>query len=89
MTTPARVECVKVLAQIQAYVDGELDVLECSAIERHCTACDACAAIVRGLQETIGLCREVGRAPLPESVSGRAREQVKRLLESSRVTPER
>jgi len=89
VTTPARVECATVLAQIQAYVDGELDSVECHVIERHCKGCASCAGIVRGLRQTIGLCREVGRAPLPPSISGRAREQVKRLLASSRITPER
>ena len=86
--TAARVECARVLAEIEAFVDGALDSVECDDIERHCEGCDPCAAIVRGVRQTIGLCREVGRAPLPESVSDRARAQVKRLLESSRITRE-
>jgi anti-sigma factor RsiW len=72
--------CADVLTQIQGYLDGELDAVECSAIERHCAGCPSCATVVRGLRETIGLCREVGRAPLPPAVSARAREQVKHLL---------
>jgi anti-sigma factor RsiW len=69
-----------VIAQIQAYVDGELPAVECSGIEQHCATCEPCAALVQGLRQTIGVCREAGRAPLPESVRARAREQVKRLL---------
>lgn len=72
--------CASVAAQIQAYVDGELATVECGAIEQHCAGCNACADLVRGLRDTIGLCREAGRAPLPASVSDRAREQVRRLL---------
>lgn len=81
MTSGTPGSCADVLAQIQGYVDGELDAVECSAIERHCDGCPSCAIVVRGLRDTIGLCREVGRAPLPPGVSARARAQVKRLLE--------
>lgn len=77
-------DCASVAAQIQAYVDGELPAVECDAIERHCAGCDRCAVLVRGLRETIGMCREAGRAPLPESISARAREQVRQLLANSR-----
>jgi len=89
MTTPGPVECAGVLAQIEAYVDGELDAVECGAIEHHCEGCVSCADIVRGLRQTIGLCREAGRMPLPHAISARAREQVKRLLAESRIPPER
>jgi Putative zinc-finger len=85
MTPIAPIVCADVVRQIQAFVDGELDGVECDTIERHCESCAACAHIVRGLQRTIGLCREVGRAPLPDAISERAREQVKRLLARSRT----
>jgi len=88
VTPPARTECAKILAQIEAYVDKELDSIACDAIDSHCRECEPCTAIVRGLRQTIGFCREVGRAPLPASISGRAREQMRRLLASSRITPE-
>lgn len=81
MTSRVHDECSRVLTRIQGYVDGELDTLECDVIERHCAGCETCGAVVRGLRETIGLCREVGRAPLPEAVTDRARAQVKRLLD--------
>ena len=82
MTGP--IECAAVRDQIERYVDGELDAVQCDAIERHCASCEACAALVRQVRDTIGLCREVGRAPLPEPVRSRAREQVKRLLAGER-----
>ena len=74
-------ECRTVLAEIEAYLDGELDAVGCAAIERHCDECPSCASVVRGLQTTIGLCRDAGLAPLPTSVRARAREQMIRLLE--------
>jgi len=84
MTSRAPSDCASVIAQIQAYVDGELPAVECSGIERHCAACERCTALVRGLRRAIGICREAGRAPLPKAVSARARDQVKRLLDKRR-----
>ena len=77
------VDCAAVREQIERYVDRDLEAVECDAIERHCADCAPCAALVRRVRETIGLCRDVGHAPLPEPVRARAREQVKRLLGGS------
>jgi anti-sigma factor RsiW len=74
------VDCAAVRDQIERYVDRELDAVECDAIERHCADCPPCAALVSRVRATIGLCRDVGHAPLPESVRARARDQVKWLL---------
>ena len=83
MTLPSPVSCAEVLRRIQAYLDGELDSIECGAIERHCASCERCAGIVGGLKKTIGLCRAVGRAPLPRTVGERARKHMIRLLGAS------
>ena len=84
MTSPAPLDCASVLGQIQAYLDGDLSAVACDAIDHHCAGCERCATLVRGLRQTIGVCRQAGQAPLPESVSARAREQVKRLLDERR-----
>ena len=81
MTEPLNPDCTALLAGISAYLDGELEAVQCTAIERHCVGCPRCAALVEGLRHTIGLCREVGTAPLPESVRERARTSVRRLLD--------
>jgi anti-sigma factor (TIGR02949 family) len=73
--------CSEVLANISSYLDGELNTTACDAIERHCLACPNCAALVEGLRETVGLCRQAGAVPLPEDVRQRARESVRRLLD--------
>jgi anti-sigma factor RsiW len=73
--------CRDVLANISAYLDGELDTTACDAIERHCQECASCAALVKGLRETVGLCRQAATVPLPEDVRQRARESVRRLLD--------
>jgi anti-sigma factor RsiW len=81
MTESTNLQCREILAGISAYLDGDLDATACDAIERHCQNCVRCAELVKGLRETVGLCREAASTPLPESVRQRARESVRRLLE--------
>lgn len=76
--------CAAILANISAFLDGDLDQTMCAAIEAHCAECQRCAPIVEGLRQTIGLCRDAGAAPLPESVRARAREAVSRLLRDAK-----
>jgi len=87
MTESSSPDCTALMASISAYLDGELEGVECAAIERHCAACPRCAALVEGLRHTIGLCRDVGTAPLPEPVRARARERVRRLLDAHERAP--
>lgn len=84
MSDAVNAECGAMLAGISAYLDGELDAAACQAIERHCRDCARCAALVAGLRETIGLCREAGTAPLPEGVRQRAKASIERLLDSKK-----
>jgi anti-sigma factor RsiW len=74
-------ECRTTLDNIAAYLDGELEINGCDAIEQHCRNCASCAALVTGLRETVGLCREAGSVPLPEAVRQRARDSVRKLLD--------
>jgi anti-sigma factor RsiW len=80
MTEPMSRECQEILAGISTYLDGDLEATACAAIEQHCQTCTRCAALVTGLRETVGLCRQAATAPLPESVRQRAKESVRRLL---------
>jgi anti-sigma factor RsiW len=74
-------DCAAILANISAFLDGELDATSCAAIEAHCAECERCAPVVEGLRRTIGLCRSAGTVPLPGSVRQRARDSIRRLLE--------
>jgi len=74
--------CRQILKEISAYLDGELEAAACATIERHCADCASCAAVVAGLKQTAGLCRQVGTTPLPTPVLERARASVRRLLEN-------
>jgi anti-sigma factor RsiW len=73
--------CKEVLANISSYLDGELETTACEAIDRHCLECSSCAALVNGLRETVGLCRQTGTVPLPDTVRERARRSVRQLLD--------
>jgi anti-sigma factor RsiW len=73
--------CKEVLTNISNYLDGELDRTACDAIERHCLDCPSCAAVVNGLRETVGLCRQAAAVPLPDGVRERARDSVRQLLD--------
>ena len=73
--------CREVLSNISSYLDGELETTACDAIDRHCVECPSCAALVQGLRETVGLCRQAATAPLPDAVRQRARDSVRQLLE--------
>jgi anti-sigma factor RsiW len=81
MTESTSPECRAILTGISAYLDRDLDATACDAIEQHCQICERCAAVVIGLRETVGLCRQAASAPLPESVRQRARDSVRRLLD--------
>jgi anti-sigma factor RsiW len=78
MSAPS--DCKAILANISAYLDGELKRTACGAIERHCQGCPTCAALVNGLRDTIGLCRQAASVPLPETVRQHARDSVRQLL---------
>jgi anti-sigma factor (TIGR02949 family) len=80
MTNVAKIDCRTALAGISAYLDGELAPNACDAIEQHCETCPQCAALVKGLRETVGLCRRAAVAPLPKSVRARARDSIRKLL---------
>jgi anti-sigma factor RsiW len=81
MNAPSNADCAAILAGISAYLDGDLEATACEAIERHCQACPRCAELVKGLRETVGLCRQAASLPLPEPVQQRARAAVRRLLD--------
>ena len=85
MTTALSAECRRLLASVSAYLDGDLDASSCESIETHCASCAACADLVAGLRETVGLCRQAGSVPVPESVRRRARARVRRLLDADQI----
>lgn len=85
MTDAVNPECAAVLGGISAYLDGELEVTECEAIEQHCRGCESCRAVVAGLRDTIGLCRGAVVAELPDTVKAKAQSSIQQLLKTGRL----
>ncbi len=85
MTDAVKPECAAVLGGISAYLDGELEATECDAIERHCQTCTDCADLVKGLRDTIGLCRGAVVAELPAPVKEKAQASIARLLQNGKL----
>ena len=81
MSVPLPEACKAILSNISGYLDGELDATACEEIEQHCQECPTCSDLVKGLRETVGLCRQAGSIPLPEPVRQRARDSVRQLLD--------
>jgi len=86
MSVSPAADCQTILANISAYLDGELETTACDAIEEHCQGCPSCSGLVNGLRETVGLCRQAASAPLPEAVRQRARDSVRQLLDRETAT---
>ncbi len=80
MTDTRHPECAEILGEISAYLDGELEATRCAAIEAHCATCPDCAALVAGLQRTIGLCQGAAATPIPDAVRARAQASIRALL---------
>jgi anti-sigma factor RsiW len=89
MTHALSIECRRVLASVSAYLDGDLETATCESIETHCRDCAGCAAVVAGLRETVGLCRQVGSRPVPNDVRQRALARVQRLLDEGQTVVDR
>jgi anti-sigma factor RsiW len=72
--------CEQTMAQLAAYLDGDLDGSACAIIERHCGSCAECARLVSGLRDTMGMCRDAGHHPLPDDVRRRARQRIDEIV---------
>ena len=75
-------DCRAQLAELFAYLDGELSEARCRAIERHLASCECCDELAAGLRRAIAVCRASGRERLPPRVRARAQARVARLLDA-------
>lgn len=79
MTTPP-VTCEELLAQISAYLDGDLNAATCERIEHHARTCAQCEQVIADFRATTGICRTAADTPLPDAVRAKAQERVRALL---------
>ena len=64
-------DCRALLAQISAYVDGDLEETLCLELESHLAACHDCQTVADTLGKTIILFRRFGPCELPEGLTER------------------
>jgi anti-sigma factor RsiW len=82
-------DCRAQLAELFAYLDGELSAARCRVIARHLANCECCGGLAAGLRRAIAACRASGRERLPSRVRARAQARVARLLDARAVPPRR
>ncbi len=61
-------ECRKLLEQLSEYIDGELDLETCSAIEEHSRDCEPCQAFIESLRRTVTFIQALPRPSIPEEL---------------------
>jgi anti-sigma factor RsiW len=77
---PPTGDCRAQLAELFAYLDGELTANRCRAIERHLRGCPCCDTLASGVRRSIAVCRSTGGERLPSAVRARAQMRIQRLL---------
>jgi anti-sigma factor RsiW len=58
--------CLGMFNRLSEYIDQEIDETQRREIETHLAGCQACVACLQSLKQTIALCRQAGRQPIPE-----------------------
>jgi anti-sigma factor RsiW len=80
--------CKDLFAALSQYLDKDLTVEECAAVEAHIAGCPPCVAFVNSLKKTVALCNAAGTAPelppLPEDVRQQLLEAYRRSLEGQK-----
>jgi anti-sigma factor RsiW len=61
-------ECRKLLEQLSEYIDGELDLEACTAIEAHNEDCERCRAFIESLRRTVTFIQRLPRPALSEEL---------------------
>jgi anti-sigma factor RsiW len=84
-----RQHCLDLLAELSAYLDGELSPARCRAIERHLDACPCCDRFADGLRRAVAVCQQAGVRRLPRDVRTRAQQRIDALLEAAPPAPAR
>lgn len=73
--------CKDLFAALSRYLDKDLPLGDCRAIEAHIAACEPCVEFLNSLKKTVALCRTAETPPEPPPLSEEVRE---RLLEAYR-----
>jgi anti-sigma factor RsiW len=82
-------QCIAMFEKLSEYIDGELDPVTCSEIEKHLEECLPCKICLLTLTKTVRLCKEVTQNPVPEDLSQRLREMIDNIPQGLPRVPKR
>lgn len=68
--------CKEVLALLSDYLDFELPLEACEAIENHLAECSPCVEFAASLRKTVELCRGFQPSDMPRPLSDQARAEL-------------
>jgi anti-sigma factor RsiW len=72
-------DCRAQLAELFAYLDGDLTPARCRIIESHLQQCPCCDHLAASLRRAIGACQLVGCSRMPAAVRRKARARARAL----------
>jgi predicted anti-sigma-YlaC factor YlaD len=70
-------KCPEYLNELNDYLDGTLDWTTCAEIEKHLGTCENCRIMIDSLKQTVTLCRNGKREPLPAALEGKLNNLLK------------
>jgi len=74
-------DCKKDFERLSEYLDGELDDVICSEMERHFCECPECRECVESMRKTIQLCREAAVEVIPADAKARLRVMLRECID--------
>lgn len=79
-----RIDCKHVWEHISAYIDGEVDTVLRTEIDRHLETCEICSAVLDSTRNVVVLVADERVFELPVGFSARLHERIDRELELDR-----
>ena len=74
--------CLDLFGKLSEYIDREMDETERRDFEAHVAECLACLSSLQSLKQTIALCKQTGRQPVPAVFSQKLQIMVQGLQRS-------
>lgn len=68
--------CTKLLQELSAYAEADIDRDACARIEAHLAACPSCTSACEALKQTISLCASLPGQTVPEPVRAAVRRAI-------------
>jgi len=59
-------ECLALFAQLSEYLDGELDLAACAAVEEHMADCERCRDFLESMKRAVAYVASMETPELPE-----------------------